>query len=345
MRVGVLTGGGDCPGLNAAIRAVVRRAASRGHRVTGLRNGWAGLATPGAPDALELDPPAVSGIVAEGGTILGSSRTNPGARDGGLEAVEDNMTALGLDALVAIGGDDTLSVAAALSARGANVVGIPKTMDNDVALTDACIGFDSAATIVMEAIDRLQTTAASHHRVMVVEVMGRDAGWIATYGGLAGGADAILVPERPYQLEPLCRRLLERKNFGTGSSIVVVAEGVALDAGRDGGPPEEVDAFGHPRLDRRGVGEALGREIESRTKIESRVTVLGHLQRGGSPTLFDRILATRFGVAAVDAAEAGRFGVMVALRGNRIVEVPLAEVAGQNRKVDPDVYDLTGLFN
>jgi ATP-dependent phosphofructokinase / diphosphate-dependent phosphofructokinase len=346
MRLGVLTGGGDCPGLNAAIRAVVRRAAAGGHSTTGILNGWAGLANAGAPDAVPLGVDTVSGIVAEGGTILGSSRTNPLGRPGGLRAVSDNIAALGLDGLVAIGGDDTLSVAAALAEGGGHVVGIPKTMDNDVAETDGCIGFDSAATTVMEALDKLQTTAASHHRVMVVEVMGRDAGWIATYSGMAGGADAILIPERPYDLDSVCARLVARKTVGTGSSIVVVSEGVQLDDEASGPAlPEQVDAFGHPRLDRRGVGERLGRAIEERTGIETRVTVLGHLQRGGSPSLFDRVLATRYGVAAVEAIEAGRFGAMVALRGNAIVEVPLREIAGRNRNVDPALYELAALFN
>jgi phosphofructokinase-like protein len=344
MRLGVLTGGGDCPGLNAAIRAVVRRAAVGGHQVTGILNGWAGLAAAGAPSTIPLDAPAVSGIIARGGTILGSSRTNPAGREGGLEAVEGNLRDLQLEALVAIGGDDTLSVAGALAGRGAPVVGIPKTMDNDVVGTDACIGFDSAATTVMDALDKLQTTAASHHRVMVVEVMGRDAGWIATYAGLAGGADAILVPERDFQLETLCQRLLARTRFGTGSSIVVVAEGAHLGNQVDA-PEGKLDAFGHPRLDLRGVGDALGRAIETRTGIETRVTVLGHLQRGGSPSLFDRVLATRYGVAAVEALLAGRFGVMVALRGNAIVEVPLIEIAGRNRGVDPALYELATLFD
>lgn len=348
MRIGLLTGGGDCPGLNAAIRAVARRAEVGGHETVGLRNGWAGLATPGRPDSVELGHLDVSGILGEGGTVLGTSRTNPQDREGGMEAVEQNLKQLRLDALVAIGGDDTLSVAAALAERGEPVVGVPKTMDNDVAETDRCIGFDSAATTVMEAIDRLQSTAASHHRVMVVEVMGRDAGWIATYGGLAGGADAILVPERPIDLAAISDHLARRATIGTGSSIVVVAEGVILPEGLgDGageGEQEALDAFGHPRLDRRGVGERLGREIEARTGIETRVTVLGHIQRGGSPSLFDRVLASRYGVAAVAAIEAGRYGVMVALRGDEIIEVPLSLVRGRNRQVDPYMLDLAALF-
>ncbi|MBA2253549.1 MAG: 6-phosphofructokinase, partial [Chloroflexi bacterium] len=280
MRIGVLTGGGDCPGLNAAIRAVVRRAVVDGHEVAGILNGWAGLATVGAPTTVPLNAEAVSGIIAKGGTILGSSRTNPAGREGGLDAVEANLRDLGLEALIAIGGDDTLSVAAALAGRGAPVVGIPKTMDNDVFGTDACIGFDSAATTVMEALDKLQTTAASHHRVMVVEVMGRDAGWIATYAGLAGGADAILVPERGADITALAQRLTERRRHGTGSSIVVVSEGVRLTDQVEEAPEGKLDAFGHPRLDLRGVGDALGRRIEEMTGIETRVTVLGHLQRG-----------------------------------------------------------------
>ena len=351
MLIGVLTGGGDCPGLNAAIRAVVRRGEAGGHTVLGVRNGWGGLIEPGKPDTVPLERPAVAGILSQGGTILGTSRTNPVGRPGGLDAVAANLRALGLDGLVAIGGDDTLSVAAALAERDEPVVGVPKTMDNDVPFTEACIGFDSAATTVMEAIDKLQTTAASHHRVIVVEVMGRDAGWIATYGGVASGADAILVPEHPADLDALCRRLIERKQIGTGSSIVVVAEGVdfapAQSPDAPSGPESrvELDAFGHPRLDRKGVGESLGREVERRTGIETRVTVLGHLQRGGSPTLFDRILATRYGVAAVEALEGRRFGQMVALRADEIVEIPLHQLAGSTRAVNPYVYGMARLFD
>jgi len=348
LRIGLLTGGGDCPGLNAAIRAVVRRARFAGHETLGIRNGWAGLSEAGQPDVIPLDRHDVSGILPEGGTILGTSRTNPLAAEGGIEIVRDNIAALALDGLVVIGGDDTLSVAAALAGCGEPVVGIPKTMDNDVWGTERCIGFDSAATIVMEAIDRLQSTAASHHRVMVVEVMGRDAGWIAAYGGLAGGADAVLVPERPVDLDAVCRHLSQRAKVGTGSSIVVVSEGVDVPRalGTDEvAAGESLDAFGHPRLDRRGVGERLGREIEARTHIETRVTVLGHLQRGGPPSLVDRVLASRYGVAAVEALEAGRWGVMVALRGEAIVEVPLDQVSRATRPVDVSLLDLAALLD
>ena len=348
LKIGVLTGGGDCPGLNPAIRAVVHRATSAGHEVVGLLNGWMGLATAGAPATRPLDRAAVRGIQALGGTMLGSSRTNLLKREGGLEAAEANMRALGLDALIAIGGDDTLSVAAGLAKRGAAVNAIPKTMDNDVWGTEGCLGFDTAANIVTEAIDRIATTTASHHRVAVVEVMGRDAGWVAAWGGLAGGAHAILVPEVAFtaeRLEGLVAQLKQRRQSGDGSSIVVVSEGVTLPATPSDSTAVPLDEFGHPRLDKVAVGDALATILEERTGLEVRCTRLGHLQRGGAPTAADRVLGTRYGVAAVAALEAGRLGVMVALKGGAIVEVPLADVGGKNRSIDLDYPPLFEHFD
>ena len=345
MKIAILTGGGDCPGLNPAIRSVVRNAAVHGHTTIGILDGWRGLATAGQPASIPLDRDAVRGIQARGGTILGSSRTNLKKREGGLEAAEANLRVLAADALVAIGGDDTLSVAAALAARGAAIVAIPKTMDNDVWGTEGCLGFDTAANIVTEAIDRLQTTAGSHHRVSVVEVMGRDAGWVAAWGGLAGGANEILVPEIAVDaatIDRLGNRLRARRDRGAGSSIVVVAEGVRLPSAEDSSV--ELDEFGHPRLDRVGVGDRLAELLEERTGLEVRCTRLGHLQRGGAPTAADRILGVRYGAAAVAAIEAGRSGVMVALRGGDVVEVPLSEVGGKNRSLDPAYPPLFAAF-
>lgn len=341
MRIGVLTGGGDCPGLNPAIRAVVRRADHYGHDVLGIRNGWAGLL--GEGNIAPLSVRDVSGILPLGGTILGTSRTNPFKNPEHVQQLLANLQRYGVDALVAIGGDDTLGVAAKLYERDVPVVGIPKTMDNDVNGTDYTIGFNSAVTIVADALDKLHTTASSHHRVLVVEVMGRDAGWVAVVGGLAGGADFILIPERPTNVQTVCEHLQRRWRMGKDFSIIVVAEGATvpdlptIDQG-------DTDQFGHVRLDRRNIGELVGREIERRTGFETRVTVLGHLQRGGSPTLFDRVLATRFGVAAVDYVNEGRFGYMPALRGVEIVPCKLADAVGTNRKVDLKLYELAQLF-
>jgi 6-phosphofructokinase 1 len=337
MNIGVLTGGGDCPGLNNAIRAVFHRATSSGHTVVGIRDGWGGLITPGKPLTMALDRERVDAANTVGGTILGSSRTNPVTKEGGLDAVEANMRQLGLDALVAIGGDDTLSVAAALAARGGRVVGIPKTMDNDVWGTDFCLGFDTAASTAMDAVDRLQTTAASHHRAMVIEVMGRDAGWVAMYAGIGGGAAAIIIPEFEFDMDAICRRIAERQAEGA-VSVVVVAEGVTPPgASAETGA---VDAFGHPQLARKGVAEAIASEIEMRTGIETRWVVPGHILRGGSPSLFDRVLSTRYGVAAVELIEKGAYGRMVALRGGEIIDIPLTEVAGKNHRVDRAFYDM-----
>ena len=344
-RVGVLTGGGDCPGLNAVIRAVTRRALSRGHSILGVREGWRGLV-----DArfMELGPREISGILPRGGTILGTTRTNPYKTDGGVEKVLENFRAQGLDALVAIGGEDTLGVASRLFAEhDFPVVGVPKTIDNDLSATDYTFGFDTAVFIATEAIDRLHTTAESHNRVMVVEVMGRHTGWIAVMSGIAGGADVILIPEQPVTVEEACEDLRRRHERGKDFSIVVVSEGYELTY--ESGEKRQVaqdapatDQFGHVRLG--GVGEQLAREIEERTGFESRVTVLGHIQRGGSPTPSDRILATRYGLKAADLVEEGSFGTMAALQGDDIVSVPLEAAVAKLKTVPPDWFEVAKAF-
>jgi 6-phosphofructokinase 1 len=338
-RLGILTGGGDCPGLNAAIRAVTRRSIDRGLEVVGLHDGWKGLVE-GA--AQELGRQRISGILPRGGTILGTSRTNPYKLDGGADKVVANFGRLGLDALVAIGGEDTLGVAARLyEERELPVVGVPKTIDNDLSATDYTIGFDTAVAICTEAIDRLHTTAESHNRVMVVEVMGRHTGWIAVHSGIAGGADVILIPEQPMPIDEVCSLLDRRHRGGKNFSIVVVSEGYELEGLED---EAEVDQFGHVRLGLRGVGNRLAREIEERTGFETRVTVLGHVQRGGSPTPRDRVLATRFGLKAADLAHEGRFGRMAALRGDEIVDASLAEATAKLKTVPPDWYEVAEAF-
>lgn len=341
-RIGLLTGGGDCPGLNAVIRAVVRRGlADGGHSFLGFRYGWAGAVS---DDAIELTLENTSGILQRGGTILGTSRTNPYADGGdGSETIRSTLLAREVDVLIPIGGEDTLGVGLRLHHDGVPVVGVPKTIDNDLAGTDMTFGFQTAVQIVTDAVDRLHTTAESHNRVMVIEVMGRHAGWIATHAGMAGGADAILVPERPFDLEEVVVRLRRRHERGRSFSIVVVAEGATPREGTLTARTEtEVDAFGHPRLG--GIGVTLEREIERRTGFESRVTILGHVQRGGTPVAFDRLLATRFGVAAMDAAIAGRFGTMVGLRGTEIVEVSLEDALRQPKLLDPALYETAELF-
>ena len=342
-RVGLLTGGGDCPGLNAVIRAVVRRGlAEGGHSFVGFRHGWAGVLN---DDALELTLQSTAGILPRGGTILGTSRTNPFAEEGdrGLNAIRRTLAARELDTLIAIGGEDTLGVALELHRRGIPVVGVPKTIDNDLGGTDVTFGFQTAVQIVTDAIDRLHTTAESHNRVMVLEVMGRHSGWIATHSGIAGGADAILVPERPFDIDEVCAHLRARHERGRSFSIVVVAEGATTSEGaiqtRQNTP---TDAFGHARLG--GIGVTLEGEIERRTGYESRVTILGHVQRGGTPVAFDRVLATRFGVAAMDAVAGGRFGTMVGLRGTEIVEVALADALREPKLLDPELYETAELF-
>lgn len=342
MRVAVLTGGGDCPGLNAAIRAVARASFAQDWTVLGVKNGWAGLLGDGQIE--ELTRKSVSGILHLGGTILGTSRTNPLKKQEHMDQVVANLQRYEIDALVAIGGDDTLSVAKGLFDRGVKVVGVPKTMDNDLSETDYCIGFDSAVQVVMEALDRLHTTASAHHRVLVVEVMGRDAGWVAVEGGLAGGADLILIPEVPTDIERVCRHLERRRAAGKDFSIIVVAEGVEMPGLVSKEAVQEVDAFGHVRLDKRGVGELLAKRIEKETGFETRVTVLGHLQRGGSPSVTDRVNGTRFGVAAVELIKEGRFGYMPALKGNKIVPVKIADAVGRTKTVDIELFRLAELF-
>jgi phosphofructokinase-like protein len=333
MRVGVLTGGGDCPGLNAVIRAVVRKGIGEyGYEFVGFRDGWRG---PLENLTSELGIPEVRGILPRGGTILGSSRTNPFKVDGGVDKIIANLSANGIDALIAIGGEDTLGVATKLVDSGVNVVGVPKTIDNDLSGTDFTFGFDTAVNIATEAIDRLHTTAESHHRVLVVEVMGRHAGWIALHSGLAGGANVILIPEQPFDIERVCQ-LVERRFQLQYAPIIVVAEGAVPAAGTMATLAGEVDAFGHARLG--GIGDRLAQEIEKRTGKESRAVVLGHTQRGGTPTAFDRWLATRFGLHAIQAVHDGDFGKMVALRGTDIVRVPLIEGTGELKTVDPAQY-------
>jgi ATP-dependent phosphofructokinase / diphosphate-dependent phosphofructokinase len=345
MRVGVLTGGGDCPGLNAVIRALVRRGTQEfGFEFVGFRDGWRG---PLEGDTVPLDVQAVRGILPRGGTILGSSRTNPLAESAdsggrsGVERVKDNLAGLGVDALVAIGGEDTLGVATRLYELGVKVVGVPKTIDNDLGATDYTFGFDTAVNIAMEAIDRLHTTAESHHRALICEVMGRHAGWIALHAGLAGGANVILIPEKPFSIKKVCEYVEHR--FETRyAPIVVVAEGATPKEEDVHVSDQRLDAFGHVRLG--GIGQLLADEIEKRIGKEARYTVLGHVQRGGTPTAFDRVLATRFGVHAIGAVQDGAFGMMVALRGTEIVRVPLAEATSQLKTVPPERYAEAEVF-
>ncbi len=337
--LGVLTGGGDCPGLNSVIRAVTRAALQTGIKVSGIRNGWQGLIQ---GDTVTLDLQSVSGILPKGGTILGTSRTNPYKRPEDLKRLHETVMKLELDALIAIGGEDTLGVATKLAKEGVQVVGVPKTIDNDLSATDFTFGFDTAVNIAMEAIDRLHTTAESHHRIMVAEVMGRHAGWIATYAGIAGGADVILIPEVPIDIDEVCESIKRRHGRGKDFSIIVVAEGAKFKTGSDVTREEQLDEFGHVRLG--GIGDLLGRMIEQRTGFETRVTVLGHIQRGGSPTAFDRVLGTRFGVKAVELVLAGRFGIMVSLQGNKIEAVPLDQGTGALKTIDMGLYKIAKIF-
>jgi 6-phosphofructokinase 1 len=339
MRIGVLTGGGDCPGLNAVIRAVVRKGVTTyGHEFVGFQDGWRG---PLEGNTRPLGVAEVRGILPRGGTILGSSRTNPFKIDGGVERITSNLAALGIDALVAIGGEDTLGVAARLHDLGVNVVGVPKTIDNDLSATDYTFGFDTAVNIAMEAIDRLHTTAESHHRTLVVEVMGRHAGWIALHAGIAGGANVILLPERNFDIEQVAAYV--EKRFQTQySPIVVVAEGATPLEGQLSLHSQDLDAFGHVRLG--GIGQWLAAQLEERTGKEARTVVLGHIQRGGTPTAFDRVLATRFGLHAIDAAHDGDFGKMVALRGTDIVRVPLVEATSELKTVPLERYTEAEVF-
>ena len=346
MRIGVLTGGGDAPGLNAAIRGVARRAFQRGFQVTGIKNGWAGVQ--GAGDLEELTTASVRGILPLGGTILGTSRTNPLKDPGGIDQAIRLLRASQVDGLVAIGGDDTLSVAAAMSDAGYPVVGVPKTIDNDLSATQFCIGFDTAVGVVVEALDRLHTTASAHHRVMVVEVMGRDTGWVAMVGGLAGGADMIIIPEFETKLEAVVAHLHRRRAEGKDFSIIVVAEGVRMGALEPAmavaATAEKRDAFGHVRLAKQGVGDALSNRIEEATGFETRVTVLGHLQRGGSPSPVDRIWATRLGVAATDLLADKEAGVIPIRQDGQIAVVPLRDVIAKTQKVPRELYELQQVF-
>jgi 6-phosphofructokinase 1 len=321
------------------IRAVTRRALQAGLKVTGIRNGWKGLI---AADTVPLDIQAVSGILPKGGTILGTSRTNPYKRPEDLKQLIEHVKHLQLDALIAIGGEDTLGVATKLVKDGVNVVGVPKTIDNDISMTDYTFGFDTAVNIAMEAIDRLHTTAESHHRIMVAEVMGRHAGWIAAYAGIAGGADVILIPEKPIDLDEVCALIRKRHARGKDFSIVVVAEGAQLKKQETVATGAPLDDFGHVRLG--GIGHALADLIEKRTGYETRVTVLGHLQRGGAPTAFDRVLGTRFGVEAVELVLKGRFGEMVSLQGNKIVGVPIEKATGTLKTLDMGLYEIGKIF-
>jgi phosphofructokinase-like protein len=339
-RIGVLTGGGDCPGLNAVIRAVVRKGIKvHGHEFVGFRHGWAGVL---AGDSAPLTYENTRGILHRGGTILGTSRTNPYKQDGGLAQVKRVLADQGIDALIPIGGEDTLGVARRLMDDGVNVVGVPKTIDNDLAGTDFTFGFQTAVQVATDAIDRLHTTAESHNRVIIVEVMGRHAGWIACYSGIAGGADVVLVPERPFDLDDICERLKRRQAGGATFSIVVVAEGATPKDGEVWSQHAGTDAFGHARLG--GIAVELEREIEQRTGFESRMTILGHVQRGGTPLAYDRVLGTRFGVAAVDAVTTGDFGKMTALRGTKIALVPLDEALAEPKLLDPELFETAEVF-
>jgi 6-phosphofructokinase 1 len=347
LRIGILTGGGDCPGLNAAIRAVVLTAELRHHdEVIGYLDGWKGVLD---DEYMRLDVHRCRDILGQGGTILGTSRTNPFTQDGGPERVRANLAANGVDALVAVGGEDTLGVAQRLGEQGVHAVGVPKTIDNDLSGTEVTFGFDTAVQIATEAIDRLRTTAESHHRVIVCEVMGRHVGWIATHAGIAGGAAEILVPEVPFEVDRVCERLQRRHRGGQFSSIVVISEGAVplegadAEAARRSTSSPTVDAFGHARLG--GIGAWLADQIERLTGFEARVTTLGHIQRGGTPTAFDRVLATRFGVAAVAAVHDGAFGTMVALQAGQIVRVPLATAVAEAKTVDLALYsEVAGVF-
>ena len=339
MRVGVLTGGGDCPGLNAVIRAVVRKGVGvYGYEFVGFRDGWAG---PLNGMTMELGIPEVRGILPRGGTILGSSRTNPFKIDDGVERIRENLHTADVDALVAIGGEDTLGVATKLHELGVNVIGVPKTIDNDLNATDYTFGFDTAVNIAMEAIDRLHTTAESHHRALIVEVMGRHAGWIALHAGMAGGANVILIPEQTFSLDRVCA-YVESRFQSHYAPILVVSEGAIPDEGKEVLFSGEVDAFGHIRLG--GIGDWLAKNIEERTGKEARTIVLGHVQRGGTPTAFDRVLATRFGLGAIDAAHDGDWGKMVALKSTDIRRVPLADATSELKLVDPSRYAEVEVF-
>ncbi len=340
MKVGILSGGGDAPGINAVIRAVVRKGIQNyKDEIIGIKDGWSGLLK---GEYTRLDLNAVSGILPRGGSILGTSRTNPFKAEKGPEEIMENAKKTGIEAVVAIGGDDTLSVAHKMSEFGLKCVGVPKTIDNDLVGTDYTFGFDTAVSIATEALDRLHTTAETHHRVIILEVMGRYTGWIALEAGLAGGADIILIPEKPFDIEKICEYIKQRHARGRNFSIIVVAEGAKPKGGVEIVYSESLDEFGHIRLG--GVGYFIGKEIEKCINLETRVVVLGHLQRGGSPTAFDRILATRFGISAIDLVHQERFDRMVTLRGNKIESTPLKDVIGKRKTVDLELYDVASVF-
>ena len=340
MRIGILTGGGDCPGLNAVIRAVVRDGIDQfGDQLVGFRDGWRGVLE---GTYIDLDTEATRGILPRGGTILGSSRTNPYKLDDGVQRVRETLARLGLDGLIAIGGEDTLGVANKLHQENVNVIGVPKTIDNDLGATDVTFGFDTALQIATDAIDRLHTTAESHHRILVVEVMGRSAGWIALHSGIAGGADVILIPEIPFDINEVCRVIERRHARGRYFSIVVAAEGATPKVGTMEVLTGALDEFGHPRLG--GIGARLEQEIERRTGYETRATVLGHVQRGGTPTAFDRVLATRLGLAAIRATHDGAWGTMASLQGNQIKLVALADAVAEVRRVPTQEYERLGVL-
>ncbi|TET65503.1 ATP-dependent 6-phosphofructokinase [Candidatus Bathyarchaeota archaeon] len=340
MKVGILSGGGDAPGINAVIRAVVRKGIQYyGIEIVGIKDGWRGLLE---AEFQPLNLRTASGILPRGGSILGTSRTNPFKYEKGAEKILRNAKNAGIEAVVVIGGEDTLGVAHKMSELGLRCVGVPKTIDNDLAGTDYTFGFHTAVAIATEALDKLHTTAEAHHRVIILEVMGRYTGWIAIEAGLAGGADVILIPEKPFNIDEVCGYIKRRQERGRNFSIIVVAEGARPEGGEEIVYSESTDEFGHVYFG--GVGYYLGKEIEKRMDIETRVVVLGHLQRGGSPTAYDRVLATRYGVAAIDLIHEGTFGCMVALKGNRIVPVLLKDVAGKRKTVDMELYDIASVF-
>ncbi len=340
-RVGILTGGGDCPGLNAVLRAaVVKGMRQYNFKFIGIKNGWAGLLD---FEWSNLDRDSISGIIHRGGTILGTSRTNPVKNPEVKSLVLENYKKLRLDALIAIGGDDTLGAGLELWKSGMNIVAVPKTIDNDVDGTDYTFGFDTAVQIATEAIDRLHTTAESHNRIMIVEVMGRHAGWIATYSGIAGGADIVLIPEVPFNLDDIVQLINARRERGRSFSIVVIAEGACPEGKKDAYlKSDKVDDFGHVQLG--GVGVALARDLEKMTGVDCRTTILGHVQRGGTPTAFDRVLATRFGICAIDMVHKEQWGQMAALRGTQVIPVPLEECVHKNRQVPPEFYEVAKVF-
>ena len=340
MKVGILSGGGDAPGINAVIRAVVRKGFQHYHdEVVGIKDGWRGLLE---GEFLPLDLKSASGILPRGGSILGTSRTNPFKQKNEARKILENAKKAGVGAVVVIGGEDTLSVAYKMGEIGLKCVGVPKTIDNDLPGTDYTFGFNTAVTIATEALDRLHTTAEAHHRVIILEVMGRYTGWIALEAGLAGGADAILIPEKPFDVKEVCEYITRRQERGRNFSIIVVAEGAKPKGEKEIVYSESIDEFGHIRFG--GIGYYLGKEIEKRIGIETRVVVLGHLQRGGSPSAFDRILATRFGIAAIDLVHEGKFGYMVAIKGNKIVSVPLKDIIGKRKTVNLELYDIASVF-